>query len=60
MTEKERREKREYAEAKEAIMYALDTLEKRYGVAMLRRVLDTANKLVLRPKQLTQEREKAI
>ena len=57
-TEKERREAREYKEAKEAIMFTLDTLEKRYGVALLRRVLDVADKMVLRPKHLTQERAK--
>ena len=48
MTEKERREKREYAEAKEAIMYALDTLEKRYGVALLRKVLKDADATLFR------------
>jgi len=64
MTEKERREKREYQEAKEAIMFTLDFFEKRYGVALLRRVLDTADQLVLRPKHLAillaEERAKDI
>ena len=54
MNEKDRREKREYDEAREIVMHTIDTLLKRYGVALLRRVLDTADKLVLRPKQLTQ------
>jgi len=48
MNEKERREKREYDEAREIVMHTIDTLLKRYRVALLRKVLKDADATLFR------------
>ena len=48
MNEKQRREKREHDEAREIVMHTIDTLLKRYGVALLRKVLKDADATLFR------------
>jgi len=61
MTDKEQRE---YNRAKRDVADALEKLEKMYGVAMLRRILENQDKRDLRPKHLAimldEERQKDI
>jgi len=48
MTDKERREKREHDEAREIVMHTIDTLQKKYRVALLRKVLKDADATLFR------------